>query len=222
MKILSLKLKNINSLKGEQEINFAEGILAEAGLFAIVGPTGSGKSSLLDAITLALYNRIPRVQGSITKNVIQELGVILTQHTTDCYAEVHFEVKDKKYRAHWSIEQNRKGNLNERKHELSDSETGAIITNSISDTPKEIEKIIGLSYEQFVQSMMLAQGQFAKFLQANQSERSKLLEEITGGQIYRKIGMKIFQKHKEFKANLEDKQTQLNAVQILSEEERKT
>lgn len=220
MKILSLKLKNVHSLKGDHEINFAEGVLAEAGLFAITGPTGSGKSTLLDAITLALYNRIPRVQGSITSNVIRDLGVILTQHTRDCYAEVHFAVKDKKYRAHWSIELNRNGNLNERKHELSVADSGIIITNTITETPKEIERIIGLSYEQFVQSMLLAQGQFAKFLQASQSERSKLLEEITGGQIYREIGKKIFQKHRDFKAHLDDKQQQLNGVQILSEEER--
>lgn len=220
MKILSLKLKNVNSLKGDHEINFAEGVLAEAGLFAITGPTGSGKSTLLDAITLALYNRIPRVQGSITRNVIHDLGVILTQHTRDCLTEVHFEVKGRKYRSHWSIELNRNGNLNERKHELSDAESGVIITNSITDTPKEIERIIGLSYEQFVQSMLLAQGQFAKFLQASPSERSKLLEEITGGQIYRKIGMKIFQKHKDFNADVADKQEQLNGVQIMSEEVR--
>jgi exonuclease SbcC len=221
MKILSLKLKNVNSLKGDHEIHFAEGVLAEAGLFAITGPTGSGKSTLLDGITLALYNRIPRVQGNITKNVIHDLGVILTQHTRDCYAEVHFVVKDKKYRAHWSIELNRNGNLNERKHELYYAESGDIITNTITDTPREIEKIIGLSYEQFVQSMLLAQGQFAKFLQASQSERSKLLEEITNGQIYRKIGMKIFQKHRDLNAHVDNKQKQLNGVQILSEEERK-
>ncbi len=221
MKILSLKLKNINSLKGEHSIDFANGPLAEAGLFAITGPTGSGKSTLLDAITLALYNRIPRVSGAITKTSILELGVILTQHTQDCYAEVHFEVNDQEYRANWSIEMNRNGNLNERKHEIVNALTGEIITNSISETPKEIEKIIGLSYEQFVQSMMLAQGQFAKFLQANKNERSKLLEEITGGQIYRKIGRAVYEKFKSVKATVDNTEEVLSNIQILPEEEKK-
>ena len=218
MKILHLRIKNIHSLKGTHEIDFAHGLLAQAGLFAIVGPTGSGKSTLLDAVTLALYNRIPRISAPITKAVIEEMGVILTQHTTDCFAEVDFEVQNKKYRAHWSIARNRNNNLNERKHELTDAETGMILEDSIKGVVERTQQIIGLSYEQFVQSMVLAQGQFAKLLHAPKNERNKLLEEITGAQIYRKIGAAVFERWKGAKAAVVDLETRLSEVHVLTDE----
>ena len=97
MKIRKLSLENIHSLKGKQSIDFAGGILGTAGLFAITGPTGSGKSTILDAITLALYNRIPRIDKQITVSVIEEEGVIITKNALDCFAEVEYEVKGKIY-----------------------------------------------------------------------------------------------------------------------------
>lgn len=215
MKILHLRIKNIHSLKGTHEIDFAQGLLAQAGLFAIVGPTGSGKSTLLDAITLALYNRIPRIATPITKAVIEETGVILTQHTTDCFAEVDFEVQHKKYRAHWSIARNRNNNLNERKHELIDLDAEAILEDSIRGVVERTQQIIGLSYEQFVQSMVLAQGQFAKLLHAPKNERNKLLEEITGAQIYRKIGAAVFERWRQAKNAVVELETRLSEVQVL-------
>lgn len=215
MKILQLRIKNIHSLKGEHNIDFANGLLATAGLFAIVGPTGSGKSTLLDAITLALYNRIPRVSMAITKAVVEDQGVILTQHTRDCYAEVDFEVRGKVYRSHWSIERNKNNNLNERKHFLYDAASGVTLEESSKNVVERNQEIIGLSYEQFVQSMVLAQGQFAKLLHASKNERNKLLEEITGAGIYRKIGAKVFNKWREAKEVVQNLEVRLGEIQLL-------
>ena len=63
MKILTLRLKNLNSLKGEWKIDFTAAPFADNGLFAITGPTGAGKTTLLDAICLALYHRTPRMSS---------------------------------------------------------------------------------------------------------------------------------------------------------------
>jgi exonuclease SbcC len=196
MKICRIKLKNIHSLKGEHTVDFVNGVLADAGLFLITGSTGAGKSTLLDVITLALYNRIPRIDKAITRTVVEEEGVILTKHAKDCFAEVEFLVNGVQYRANWSMSWNRAGNLNERLHEIVNvTENNFILSNRISEVPKEIEKIIGLNYEQFVQSMILAQGQFAKLLLAKKDERTKLLEDITGTSIYRSIGKKVYERY---------------------------
>ena len=191
MKIRKLSLENIHSLKGKQSIDFAGGILGTAGLFAITGPTGSGKSTILDAITLALYNRIPRIDKQITVSVIEEEGVIITKNALDCFAEVEYEVKGKIYRSSWSIRRTRNNSLSTRRQELIDGKTGAILFTG-TEVVKANEHIIGLTYEQFVQSLILAQGQFAKLLLAKKDDRNKLLEEITGASVYRKIGSAVY------------------------------
>jgi exonuclease SbcC len=194
MKICKIKFKNIHALKGEHTIDFENGILGEAGLFVITGATGTGKSTLLDVITLALYNKIPRINKAISEKVIEDEGVILTKNASDCYAEVEYEVKGERYLSSWSIRRTRTGSLDKRKQELINGSTGAILVSGVQEVVSENERIIGLNYNQFVQSMILAQGQFSKLLLAKKDDRNALLEEITGSSIYRKIGRAVFQR----------------------------
>jgi exonuclease SbcC len=219
MKIISVRLKNINSLKDEHYINFSEGALADAGLYVITGPTGSGKSTILDAITLALYGRIPRLKSSTINNkLVEKEGVILTKHAKDCFVEVVYEVNGKQYRSSWSISKNRNNNLNDRKQELFDIEADSIISDKNETVIVKNEELIGLSYEQFVQSLMLAQGQFAKLLQAKRSERNLLLESITGSEIYRKIGMRVYKRFNKVNKLVEAQNIKLEGIEFLSEE----
>lgn len=220
MKISKISFKNIHSLRGEHHIDFSSGPLAESGLFAITGATGSGKSTLLDVITLALYNRVPRI-GSVSKSVIEDEGGIMTRNATDCYAEVEYIVNQKTYRSHWSIERNRNNNLNDRKQEIIDVTTGAILESGKSAVPAKNEELIGLSYDQFVKAMVLSQGQFSKLLQAKRDERNKLLEDITGAKDYRSIGIAVFRRFRAASDICKEQEIRLGEVELLPDEEKK-
>lgn len=223
MKILSIKLKNIHSLKGRHEINFLEGPLAKTGLFAIIGPTGSGKSTLLDAITLALFKCTPR-SGNLSKSSIEKTGAIITRNTLEAFCEVDYESNGKTFRSRWEISRARTGNLREQHMSLSwMNELGAFTVFDIKpgEVPAKNAEIIGLNYDQFIKSILLSQGEFAKFLKSDAKDRSALLEKITGTEIYTRIGIMAFEKQKQEKAILERLQMQLGDIELLDEEDRK-
>jgi len=219
MKICKIRFKNIHSLKGEHSIDFVNGVLGESGLFVITGATGTGKSTILDVITLALYNRIPRIDKQITETVIEDEGVILTRNAMDCYAEVEYEVKGKKFRSSWSIKRKRTGKLEQRKQELSEIPGNKILVSGLSDVVNENERIIGLNYNQFVQSLILAQGQFSKLLLAKKDERNIILEKITGSAIYREIGKQVYKRFKEAEETVKTQKIKMGEVILLSNEE---
>jgi exonuclease SbcC len=196
MKILSLSFKNINSLKGEHEIDFTSEHFSQNPLFAITGPTGSGKTTILDVISLALFNEVPRI-GKISNSDIEQKGAILTKNQKDAYAEVRYECSRGKFVSVWSISTNRNHKLRPYEMELSQQEPQETLDFKKSEVPAENEKLIGLSYSQFIKSVVLAQGEFAKFLKANKKERSQLLEQITGTGIYRELGLKAYRKYKD-------------------------
>jgi len=201
MKLLKLKIKNIHSLKGEHVVDFSQGPLAESGLFAITGPTGSGKSTLLDAITLALFNKIPRFAPKGTENLskteIDKAGSVITHHTDEAWAEVEYEAGTEAYRSTWKISRARTGNLKDYEMTLARLSDSHNMDLKKSEVPAENERILGLKYEQFIRSIILAQGDFARLLKSDEKERAKLLEDITGSHIYREIGKTIFERAKE-------------------------
>lgn len=198
MKILKIKIKNINSLRSEWEINFQTPPLSQAGLFAITGPTGSGKSTILDAITLALFNKIPRFESdTISNTFIEKAGSILTKNETDCFAEVDYSCAKGIYRSKWTIATNKRGNLRANDMELIDVAANKIVSFGKREVPNKNTELIGLTYDQFIKSILLSQGEFARFLKSKKDERGKLLEDITGMTVYRELGKRAFEKYKE-------------------------
>lgn len=202
MKILALRFKNINALKGDFKVDFTQPPLSEAGLFAITGPTGSGKTTLLDVMCLALYNQVPRL-GRISKNTIEQSGAILTRHTQEAYAEVTYACHKGTFTSRWSISTARTGNLRDYEMQIS-REDGSLVDLKKSEVPATNESLIGLTYDQFIRSTLLAQGSFAKFLTSTKDERSALLEQITGTHIYRQLGRMAYERYKAVGDKLHD------------------
>ncbi len=193
MRVLKLNLLNINSLKGEFNINFEESPLGDSGLFVITGPTGAGKTSILDAICVALYGKTPRLPNK------KELEQLMTHHTGECKAEVTFSISGKKYRSWYARYRARNkpdGKFQSPKMELVEEDTGKIIADKISQVPVKVEELTGLDYERFSRSIMLAQGNFTAFLQAAEDDRAVLLEKMTGTEIYTYISKTAFNKDK--------------------------
>jgi exonuclease SbcC len=184
VKILRIKLRNLNSLRGEHVVDFTQEPLASCGIFAITGPTGAGKSTLLDAMTLALYGKAARyLSESNPENM-------MSRHTADCLAEVTFSVNQSPYRAEWQLRRARgkiDGAIQPPTRYLYDA-NNTPLNRTGKEFDTEIEKLTGLDYPRFLRSVLLAQGEFSRFLKASAEERAALLESLTGTEIYTDLG----------------------------------
>ena len=220
MRIIELHIKNLNSLRLTKTIRFIEAPLGNTGLFAIVGDTGSGKTTILDAITLALYGRVPRHDKNPSE--------VLSYGASEAYAQVIFEAGDKQYLAEWSVRRARgklDGKIQTPIRKLSEYDPGKQAFVTIAENVKEVNQIVsdrtGLDYHRFLRSVLLSQGEFAAFLKAKAQERSELLERITGLEIYSEISRAAFERHKQEDQKLQKLMLRKENLKILTSEEKK-
>lgn len=231
MKILSIRLKNLASLAGEHFIDFESEPLAHAGLIAIIGKTGAGKSTILDAMCLALFNQIPRLKGSDGKLIDVDGSELLTNSpltvlrrgTGHGFAELCFVAQDQKhYLARWEIKrarENASGKLQSVQRSLKCLTDGVVVADKTKAVETHIQQITQLSFEQFTRAVLLAQSEVTAFLKARDNERGELLEYLTNSNIFAKIGQLAFEKTKEVRLQREKLESVLGHIEIRSDEE---
>jgi DNA repair protein SbcC/Rad50 len=189
MKITHLSFSNVNSLAGHWAIDFEDPAFGE-GLFALTGPTGAGKTSVLDAICLALYGK------TVRQNISQKRNEVMTRGTASCHAEVAFEVEGKRYRCKWSQYRafhRPDGQLQSTSRQIADAK-GTILEGDSRTVEAKVAELTGLSFEQFTRAVLLAQGQFDTFLKAKDGERADILEKITRTDMYSQYGEAVFRR----------------------------
>jgi DNA repair protein SbcC/Rad50 len=220
MKLLKIRLKNLNSLRGESVISFTDGPLAGGGLFAITGPTGAGKSTILDAITLALYGRAARYGSDRPESM-------LSRHESECFAEVEFSCAKGVFRSSWMLRLKRSksgkdADFQQPKRSIASMPDGAIVAEKSAECDDLIEKLTGLDYKRFLRSVLLAQGDFSAFLRAKGSDRADLLQKVTGTAFYEEISKEAYRVAAEAKTKLDTLEAQMSGMTTLGNEERAT
>ncbi|GAB4246487.1 AAA family ATPase [Deferrisoma sp.] len=236
MRILAIRGENLASLEGRFGLEFEEAPLSRAGLFAITGPTGAGKSTILDALCLALFDAVPRLVGAGGERIgtgaedeALRLGAgdvrhVLRRGAGEGWAEVDFVGADgRRYRARWAVRRARgrpDGRFQPQEMSLEDLETGQRLGGTRTETKAAIEEKVGLTFDQFRRSVLLAQGDFAAFLRAKPDERAALLERVTGTELYGLVSQAAHERAREERARLETLRARLGEIRVLADDER--
>jgi exonuclease SbcC len=214
MRIEQVRFKNLNSLIGEWEIDFTYPAFVADGIFSITGPTGAGKTTILDAICLALFGRTPRL-NKVTKSENE----IMSRQTGECFAEVTFSTRNGYFRCHWSQHRAHKkptGELQSPRHELAEADSKKIMETRLTEVSKQIETLTGMDFARFTRSMLLAQGEFAAFLKAAADERAPILEQITGTEIYSRISIRAHETRATIRRELDRLLAEFTGIQSLT------
>ncbi len=215
MKILELRFKNLNSLQGEWKIDFTTPEYTENGIFALTGPTGAGKSTILDAICLALYGKTPRLD-----TISKTQNEIMSRQTGECYAAIIFSTKEGDFCCEFTQARAKgkaEGNLQNPKHSIFSYPSMDVLDDSRSGVLRLVEEKCGMDFDRFTRSILLAQGKFDSFLKAKANEKSAILEQITGTEIYTEISKMVHERLREEKENLKSLSDKMSVVNLLDE-----
>ena len=233
MKILAIRLKNLTSIEGMVEVDFTAEPLHSAGIFAISGPTGAGKSTLLDALCLALYDKAPRFATSVESVNLADVGDnqinqsdvrnLLRRGTSDGYAEVDFlGIDGRRYRSRWSVRRTRNkisGSLQPQTLEVKELDTEKEFQGTKKELLIQVVELVGLTYEQFTRTVLLAQNDFATFLKSKGAAKAELLEKLTGTGVYSRISQEVYARNKAAQEEVTLIQNRMNVIELMPEEE---
>lgn len=233
MKILAIRLKNLTSIEGIVEVDFTVEPLHSAGIFAISGATGAGKSTLLDALCLALYDKAPRFASSVESLSLADVGEnqinqsdvrnLLRRGTSDGYAEVDFlGIDGHRYCSRWSVRRTRNkvgGSLQPQTLEVRDLDTEKEFQGTKKELLNRLTELVGLTYDQFTRTVLLAQNDFATFLKSKGAAKAELLEKLTGTGVYSRISQEVFARNKAAQEEVTLIHNKRSVIELIPDEE---
>lgn len=230
MKIQKLTIHNIASIE-DAVIDFGKEPFADCEVFLITGKTGSGKSTILDAICLALYADTPRLLNTKMEGKMvdaeREVKVddprqLMRRNTAEAFVALLFEGSNGVgYEATWAVNRAYKrinGSIKTKSWQLKNLDTGLTLTKD-AEIKDEIKAAVGLDFSQFCRTTMLAQGEFTRFLNSRDDDKARILEKITGVDIYSKIGAKVFELTRMRQQEWESAQQMVEGIHTLSDQE---
>ncbi|MEE1236283.1 MAG: AAA family ATPase, partial [Bacteroidaceae bacterium] len=230
MKFQKLTIHNIASIE-DAVIDFEAQPLSNSEVFLITGKTGAGKSTILDAICLALYADTPRLDNTKMQGETNDAGrdvkindprQLMRRNTGEAFAMLTFVGNNGvHYEATWSIARARKkvtGKLQDKEWHLRNIDADYTLVKKV-EIEAEIKMAVGLDFSQFCRTTMLAQGEFTRFLNSKDDEKAEILEKITGVDIYSRIGAKIFEVTSQKKQDWEQAQQRAEGIRVLAESE---
>jgi len=231
MKLRKLTIHNMASI-GDASIDFAASPLSDCEVFLISGKTGAGKSTILDCICLALYATAPRFKNTRINGTtpdgknnaainVSDPRQILRRNTGEGFTELEFSGNNGiSYRARWCVQRSRKkpsGKLQKKVWTLENLDNDLVLTKD-GEIQQEITQAVGLDFNQFCRTVMLAQGEFTRFLNSNDNDKSEILSKITGTEIYSRIGVKIYERFKSEENAFNTIKIKIDNMPVLSDE----
>lgn len=234
MRLHRIELENLSSLYGEHVVDLDED-LGGASLFVIVGPTGAGKSTVLDAVSLALFGETPRLDNSRARDKSEDVDSrhIMSRGTGSCRAVIDFSRADgdggrTRYRASWSCHRaNRQpdGAFQTVKRSLERARDDGTHELLVDDHRKKVYEphfdlaLDGLTVQDFQRSILLAQGEFTALLKASPDEKASILERLTSTEEYAEIGRRASAMRREATKDFEAAKNRLEALDVMSPED---
>lgn len=174
MRPVELAIAGFTAYRDEETIDFRD-----ADLFALTGPTGSGKSSIVDAIVFALYGSVPRYED---RRAVEPL---ITLGKNEARIRFDFTVGSDSYTVARIVRRTKSGGATTAEARL--EYDGEPVAAGADEVTKKVEELLGLTYEHFIKAVVLPQGEFARFLHDKPRERQELLRELLDLRVYRRI-----------------------------------